>query len=580
MRTISLRRMSLGQKLYGSFGFTLAVAAVLGVVVITSMGSMNQSSDRVTNTAYPSVGAVDDMTTSIETLVRHQREHLTTPGAADKALVATQIQVDRKTFIGAAARFASLPHAPGDISRMATVRSLFTKYLAETAPFVGLSDAGKTQPATQMLASSDGTFSSIEATLGKLAQSQDRSASQATAAVASSYTTARTLTLALLGFLLVAVAVVAYLLTRGIRNGVRPVLDRLQMLQANCATDLRAGLERMAQGDLTYEITPVTPPIENIGGDEIGRIGEAVNAIRDRTVASVAAYNETRASLTRLVTSMQEASNMVSSASVEMASTSEETGRAVGEIANAINDVAAGAERQVQMVGEARSSTEQTGEAAAQASVSAREGVAASQQASAAMDDLRQSTAEITTAISGLSNKSQQIGGIVDAITAIAGQTNLLALNAAIEAARAGEQGRGFAVVAEEVRKLAEESQKAAKSIGTLVEEIQTETARTVRVVEQGAAKADQSAQTVDTTREAFQQIDRAVDEMLGRITEVAEATNQVAAVAEESSASTEQISASTEETSASAQQIAASAQELARTADELQRLIAQFTIA
>ena len=67
--------------------------------------------------------------------------------------------------------------------------------------------------------------------------------------------------------------------------------------------------------------------------------------------------------------------------------------------------------------------------------------------------------------IGDLGARSEQIGGIVETITGIAEQTNLLALNAAIEAARAGEQGRGFAVVAEEVRKLAEESQRAAASI-------------------------------------------------------------------------------------------------------------------
>jgi methyl-accepting chemotaxis protein len=209
------------------------------------------------------------------------------------------------------------------------------------------------------------------------------------------------------------------------------------------------------------------------------------------------------------------------------------------------------------------------------------------------MDALVQRSTEISEAIGSLASKSEQIGGIVETITGISEQTNLLALNAAIEAARAGEQGRGFAVVAEEVRKLAEESQRAAGSIADLISEIQSDTADAVGVVDGGRRLASDSTATVEQAREAFLAIGGAIDDLRRGVEEIAaaneriaadagnasEAMTEIAAVAEQSSASTEQVSASTEETSASTQEIAASAQELARTSDELAQLVSRFKL-
>ncbi len=206
---------------------------------------------------------------------------------------------------------------------------------------------------------------------------------------------------------------------------------------------------------------------------------------------------------------------------------------------------------------------------------------------------MRDSSKAVSETILELASKSEQIGQIVQTITAIAGQTDLLALNAAIEAARAGEQGRGFAVVAEEVRKLAEDSQHAAHEISGLIGAIQTETSHAVQVVQDGAKRTQDGATVVEQTREAFLQIGSSVQDMTARIEQIAAAAEQitasaqsmqdsigeVAAVALESSASTEQVSASTEQTSASAQEIAASARELSGNAETLNRLVAQFTL-
>jgi methyl-accepting chemotaxis protein len=232
------------------------------------------------------------------------------------------------------------------------------------------------------------------------------------------------------------------------------------------------------------------------------------------------------------------------------------------------------------MVEAAKQSTEETADSAQQAREVADQGVTAAHEATEAIAAVRESSGSLVSAMESLAQRSEHIGGIVDTITGIADQTNLLALNAAIEAARAGEQGRGFAVVAEEVRKLAEESQSAARTISGLIREIQAETSRVVGIVEDGARRTDDGARVVEQARDAFVRIGENVTDMTGRIEQILAATTEVAAVAEQASAATEQVSASTEQTTASTQEIADSAQMLARTAEELDGLVTRFKVA
>ena len=357
------------------------------------------------------------------------------------------------------------------------------------------------------------------------------------------------------------------------------LVQQMQSLQDHCILDLQTGLESMADGDLTITVSPVTTPIGVEDGASAGKLAEIFNSMLSSTQSAIGSYGDMRVKLTGMLGEITETSTTVSTASQQMASTSEEAGRAVGEIASAVMSVATGAERQVRMVEEARVSAEDTATRANASKEIAEQGVTAARQASQAMEGVRESTNAVTEATRGLAAKSEEIGGIVETITGIASQTNLLALNAAIEAARAGEQGKGFAVVAEEVRRLAEGSQDAATQIAGLIEEIQNETQRTVTVVEDGAKRTEDGVAVVDQAREAFETIGTQVDEMAARIAEVVNATLEVASVAEETSASSEEVSASTQQTSASAQEIASSAQILAGTAEDLQQLVGQFTL-
>jgi methyl-accepting chemotaxis protein len=302
-----------------------------------------------------------------------------------------------------------------------------------------------------------------------------------------------------------------------IRRGLQPVNDRLTRLQECCIADLNGGLTAVSLGDLTVQLGASTPPIDEPGGDEIGAAARSVNAIRASTIASIDRYNEMRGKLAGALDEIAATSRSVADASELMATTADESGRAVYEIAQAVGDVAEGAERQARMIVEARDTAEQSRTVAARGSETAT---------------------RMAIAMGDLDEKSTRIQGIVATITGIADQTNLLALNAAIEAARAGEQGRGFAIVADEV---------------------QAASGDAVRIVNGEAVGA-------------FAQIAHQIDA-------VHEALNGIAAVSEETSAATEEVAASTEESGASTQQITSSTQQLAATADSLQRLVDQFKV-
>jgi methyl-accepting chemotaxis protein len=417
---------------------------------------------------------------------------------------------------------------------------------------------------------------------------------------------------------LIVVAAIVLLLIAGVITVIAVKLARPAVQVSEAARLISAGeLDVEVASDSQDEIGQVADSFREMVAylsemaavaDEIagGNLDVEVNTRSDRDRLGIA-IGRMRDHVELLISEISATSGAVANSSHEMASNSEEAGRAVSEIARAVEDVASGAERQVRAMASARALTEEmvavagqsaataqrTAELTSAARAAAEEGVQAVARATDAMAAVKSLSVDVTEAIRALGAKSERVGGIITTITGIAEQTNLLALNAAIEAARAGEQGRGFAVVAEEVRKLAEESQQAAASIGELVAEIQADTTGAIAVVERGAAATDDGVETVSAARDSFLHLGASVDDVSGRAVEIIASIERVtassqrvqeeiaeaAAVAEEASASTEEVSASTEQTSASAQEIAGTAGQLAQTSEQLRELVARFRL-
>jgi len=343
------------------------------------------------------------------------------------------------------------------------------------------------------------------------------------------------------------------------------------------------------------------------GGDYSGEIDPLYMKRTDEFGDMAKAFDTLNKNMRNVISNIMRSTDHVAASSEELTASAEQSAQAANQVAIVISEVANGAERQLKavedtasIVGQMSASIQQIAANAnnvagtsAKSADEAAEGSKAVEKAITQMSQIEDSVVRSSQVVTKLGERSKEIGQIVDTISGIAGQTNLLALNAAIEAARAGEQGRGFAVVAEEVRKLAEQSQAAAKEIAGLIGEIQRDTDSAVVAMNDGTKEVRIGAEVVNDAGQTFKRIFVSFNEVTNQIREISAAIQQMASgsqqivvsvndidtISKETASQSQTVSAATEEQSATIEEIAASSQALAKMAEELTAVVSKFKV-
>ncbi|MEE8574350.1 MAG: methyl-accepting chemotaxis protein, partial [Thermodesulfobacteriota bacterium] len=312
--------------------------------------------------------------------------------------------------------------------------------------------------------------------------------------------------------------VVTYVLglTLLIGVGVGIFLIKLRNSITRPLNELLTATEKVAAGDLSHEINTkgFTGEVADLMGHFVvmtDNLKKIIYRVKDSVSLLASSSEELSAAASQISNGSKEQSTRAS----QVATASNQMNATIAEVAKNVHDAA------------------DTVEVATNGAVKGGEIVDSTVMS---MNEIAGAVKDSSSVMESLGERSKDIGQITKVIDDIADQTNLLALNAAIEAARAGEQGRGFAVVADEVRKLAEKTQKATGEIIGMISAIQDDTQCAITSMDNGVKVVEGG---VALAREAGD----ALTGIVSDVEKISVSMQQIATASEEESVTSDQIS-------------------------------------
>jgi methyl-accepting chemotaxis protein len=349
-------------------------------------------------------------------------------------------------------------------------------------------------------------------------------------------------------FSLAIILIMALLVLLIARSIVRPLRDSVQAM-ANIAS---------GESDLTRAL-------EAQGNDEITQLARHFNMFTAKMRDVIGQLKASATGLEQASTELGENAEQAQARSQQQSQQMELVATAVNEVTYGVQDVAKNAEHAAREMRDAEAQAQQ-GQVNIDSSLRQ-------------IEHLSSTINQAVEVIRTLSSQSTQIGGVLEVISSIAEQTNLLALNAAIEAARAGEQGRGFAVVADEVRLLAQRTQKSTAEIQGMIERLQTHSDAAVKVIADSSRASQLTIEQANQAGQSLSSISQALRNLNSLNASIASATLEQSHVVEDINQNVTQAAQLSLNTAMAAEQSTGASQHLRGMSEQLNSLLRQFRV-